>query len=78
MKHIHIFTMSFFFLFVIRAFQLKTIEALLGSSAKVGEVIVFGMVTQLKEVTLRKKFLKVGFLITAVFPDEFLKLFPIS
>lgn len=63
---------------MIRAFQLKTIEALLGSSAKVGEVIVFGMVTQLKEVTLRKKFLKVGFLVTTVFPNEFLKLFPIS
>lgn len=65
-------------MFVIHAFQLKTIEALLGSSAKVGEVIVFGMVTQLKEVTLRKKFLKVGFLVTTVFPNEFLKLFPIS
>uniref|UniRef100_A0A671V7T5 DNA polymerase epsilon subunit n=1 Tax=Sparus aurata TaxID=8175 RepID=A0A671V7T5_SPAAU len=30
-------------------FQLKTIEALLGSTAKLGEVIVLGMVTQLKE-----------------------------
>ncbi|KAL4613102.1 DNA polymerase epsilon subunit 2 [Arapaima gigas] len=30
-------------------FQLRTVEALLGSTAKVGEVIVLGMVTQLKE-----------------------------
>uniref|UniRef100_A0A8C4E504 DNA polymerase epsilon subunit n=1 Tax=Dicentrarchus labrax TaxID=13489 RepID=A0A8C4E504_DICLA len=30
-------------------FQLKTIEALLGSTSKLGEVIVLGMVTQLKE-----------------------------
>uniref|UniRef100_H3DIP1 DNA polymerase epsilon subunit n=1 Tax=Tetraodon nigroviridis TaxID=99883 RepID=H3DIP1_TETNG len=30
-------------------FQLKTIEALLGSTAKMGEVIVLGMITQLKE-----------------------------
>ncbi|XP_036398745.1 DNA polymerase epsilon subunit 2 [Megalops cyprinoides] len=30
-------------------FQLKTVEALLGSTAKVGEVIVLGMITQLKE-----------------------------
>uniref|UniRef100_A0A3B3YGF5 DNA polymerase epsilon subunit n=1 Tax=Poecilia mexicana TaxID=48701 RepID=A0A3B3YGF5_9TELE len=30
-------------------FQLRTIEALLGSSAKLGEVIVLGMITQLKE-----------------------------
>uniref|UniRef100_A0A7N8WW56 DNA polymerase epsilon subunit n=1 Tax=Mastacembelus armatus TaxID=205130 RepID=A0A7N8WW56_9TELE len=30
-------------------FQLKTIEALLGSNAKLGEVIVLGMITQLKE-----------------------------
>uniref|UniRef100_H3B8I2 DNA polymerase epsilon subunit n=1 Tax=Latimeria chalumnae TaxID=7897 RepID=H3B8I2_LATCH len=30
-------------------FQLKTIETLLGSTAKVGEVIVLGMITQLKE-----------------------------
>ncbi|XP_046874352.1 DNA polymerase epsilon subunit 2 isoform X2 [Hypomesus transpacificus] len=30
-------------------FQLKTIEALLGCTAKLGEVIVLGMVTQLKE-----------------------------
>uniref|UniRef100_A0A672HCA2 DNA polymerase epsilon subunit n=1 Tax=Salarias fasciatus TaxID=181472 RepID=A0A672HCA2_SALFA len=30
-------------------FQLKTIEALLGSTAKLGEVIVLGMITQLKE-----------------------------
>uniref|UniRef100_A0A8B9L987 DNA polymerase II subunit 2 n=1 Tax=Astyanax mexicanus TaxID=7994 RepID=A0A8B9L987_ASTMX len=30
-------------------FQLKTVEALLGSTAKLGEVIVLGMVTQLKE-----------------------------
>ncbi|XP_068608394.1 DNA polymerase epsilon subunit 2 [Brachionichthys hirsutus] len=30
-------------------FQLKTIEALLGSTAKLGEVIVLGMVTQMKE-----------------------------
>ncbi|XP_070605001.1 DNA polymerase epsilon subunit 2 isoform X2 [Erythrolamprus reginae] len=30
-------------------FQLKTIETLLGSSAKMGEVIVLGMITQLKE-----------------------------
>uniref|UniRef100_A0A670HJR7 DNA polymerase epsilon subunit n=1 Tax=Podarcis muralis TaxID=64176 RepID=A0A670HJR7_PODMU len=32
-------------------FQLKTIETLLGNSAKVKEVIVLGMITQLKEVT---------------------------
>uniref|UniRef100_A0A8B9FAU2 DNA polymerase epsilon subunit n=1 Tax=Amazona collaria TaxID=241587 RepID=A0A8B9FAU2_9PSIT len=31
-------------------FQLKTIEALLGNTAKVGELIVLGMITQLKEV----------------------------
>lgn len=31
--------------------QLKTVEALLGSSAKLGEVIILGMVTQLKEVS---------------------------
>lgn len=31
-------------------FQLKTVEALLGSTAKLGEVIVLGMITQLKEV----------------------------
>ncbi|KAJ8394237.1 hypothetical protein AAFF_G00048200 [Aldrovandia affinis] len=30
-------------------FQLKTVEALLGSTARLGEVIVLGMVTQLKE-----------------------------
>ncbi|XP_034289221.1 DNA polymerase epsilon subunit 2 [Pantherophis guttatus] len=30
-------------------FQLKTVETLLGSSAKMGEVIVLGMITQLKE-----------------------------
>uniref|UniRef100_A0A8B9F9R5 DNA polymerase epsilon subunit n=1 Tax=Amazona collaria TaxID=241587 RepID=A0A8B9F9R5_9PSIT len=30
-------------------FQLKTIEALLGNTAKVGELIVLGMITQLKE-----------------------------
>ncbi|KAF2976079.1 hypothetical protein EK904_005965, partial [Melospiza melodia maxima] len=30
-------------------FQLKTVETLLGSPAKVGEVIVLGMITQLKE-----------------------------
>uniref|UniRef100_H2MC41 DNA polymerase epsilon subunit n=1 Tax=Oryzias latipes TaxID=8090 RepID=H2MC41_ORYLA len=30
-------------------FQLKTIEALLGSTSKLGEVIVLGMITQLKE-----------------------------
>ncbi|XP_051761811.1 DNA polymerase epsilon subunit 2-like isoform X2 [Ctenopharyngodon idella] len=30
-------------------FQLKTVEALLGSTAKVGEVIVLGMISQLKE-----------------------------
>uniref|UniRef100_A0A8K9UNI7 DNA polymerase epsilon subunit n=1 Tax=Oncorhynchus mykiss TaxID=8022 RepID=A0A8K9UNI7_ONCMY len=30
-------------------FQLQTVEALLGSTAKLGEVIVLGMVTQLKE-----------------------------
>lgn len=30
--------------------QLKTVEALLGSTAKLGEVIVLGMITQLKEV----------------------------
>ncbi|PWA22562.1 hypothetical protein CCH79_00015177, partial [Gambusia affinis] len=30
-------------------FQLRTIEALLGSTAKLGEVIVLGMITQLKE-----------------------------
>lgn len=56
MKHSHFYHVFFLLFFVIRAFQLKTIEALLGSSAKVGEVIVFGMVTQLKEVTMRKKF----------------------
>jgi len=33
-------------------FQLKTVEALLGSTAKLGEVIVLGMITQLKEVGL--------------------------
>ena len=38
-------------LIVIHLFQLKTIEALLGSTAKLGEVIVLGMVTQLKEVS---------------------------
>uniref|UniRef100_A0A8C6XIP0 DNA polymerase II subunit 2 n=1 Tax=Naja naja TaxID=35670 RepID=A0A8C6XIP0_NAJNA len=32
-------------------FQLKTVETLLGSSAKMGEVIVLGMITQLKEVS---------------------------
>lgn len=32
--------------------QLKTVEALLGSTAKVGEVIVLGMISQLKEVFL--------------------------
>lgn len=31
-------------------FQLRTVEALLGSTAKLREVIVLGMVTQLKEV----------------------------
>uniref|UniRef100_A0A8C6J940 DNA polymerase epsilon subunit n=1 Tax=Melopsittacus undulatus TaxID=13146 RepID=A0A8C6J940_MELUD len=31
-------------------FQLKTIEALLGNTTKVGELIVLGMITQLKEV----------------------------
>ncbi|KAH0503390.1 DNA polymerase epsilon subunit 2 [Microtus ochrogaster] len=31
-------------------FQLKTIETLLGSTSKVGDVIVLGMITQLKEV----------------------------
>uniref|UniRef100_A0A670XTU3 DNA polymerase II subunit 2 n=1 Tax=Pseudonaja textilis TaxID=8673 RepID=A0A670XTU3_PSETE len=30
-------------------FQLKTVETLLGNSAKMGEVIVLGMITQLKE-----------------------------
>lgn len=35
---------------VCHLFQLKTIEALLGSTAKMGEVIVLGMITQLKEV----------------------------
>lgn len=30
-------------------FQLKTVEALLGSSARLGEVIVLGMITQLRE-----------------------------
>ncbi|XP_053366159.1 DNA polymerase epsilon subunit 2 isoform X1 [Clarias gariepinus] len=30
-------------------FQLKTVEALLGNTAKLGEVIVLGMITQLKE-----------------------------
>ncbi|MEQ2280029.1 hypothetical protein AMECASPLE_015380 [Ameca splendens] len=30
-------------------FQLRTVEALLGSTAKLGEVIVLGMITQLKE-----------------------------
>ncbi|XP_068948073.1 DNA polymerase epsilon subunit 2 isoform X1 [Petaurus breviceps papuanus] len=30
-------------------FQLKTIETLLGSTAKIGEVIVLGMITQMKE-----------------------------
>ncbi|KAL2099287.1 hypothetical protein ACEWY4_005767 [Coilia grayii] len=30
-------------------FQLKTVEALLGSTSKLGEVIVLGMITQLKE-----------------------------
>ncbi|XP_039597851.1 DNA polymerase epsilon subunit 2 [Polypterus senegalus] len=30
-------------------FQLKTVEALLGSTAKLGEIIVLGMITQLKE-----------------------------
>ncbi|XP_019351633.2 DNA polymerase epsilon subunit 2 isoform X1 [Alligator mississippiensis] len=30
-------------------FQLKTIESLLGNTAKIGEVIVLGMITQLKE-----------------------------
>ncbi|KAI5101927.1 DNA polymerase epsilon subunit 2, partial [Silurus meridionalis] len=30
-------------------FQLKTVEALLGSTVKLGEVIVLGMITQLKE-----------------------------
>ncbi|XP_030308147.1 DNA polymerase epsilon subunit 2 isoform X2 [Calypte anna] len=30
-------------------FQLKTVESLLGNTAKVGEVIVLGMITQLKE-----------------------------
>ncbi|TMS21689.1 DNA polymerase epsilon subunit 2 [Larimichthys crocea] len=37
-------------------FQLKTIEALLGSTSKLGEVIVLGMVTQLKEVGTRTRF----------------------
>uniref|UniRef100_A0A670Y1Q0 DNA polymerase II subunit 2 n=1 Tax=Pseudonaja textilis TaxID=8673 RepID=A0A670Y1Q0_PSETE len=32
-------------------FQLKTVETLLGNSAKMGEVIVLGMITQLKEVS---------------------------
>ena len=31
-------------------FQLKPIEYLLGTTAKLGEVIVLGMLTQLKEV----------------------------
>ncbi|MED6232907.1 DNA polymerase epsilon subunit 2 [Ataeniobius toweri] len=31
-------------------FQLRTVEALLGSTAKLGEVIVLGMITQLKEL----------------------------
>ncbi|XP_066539061.1 DNA polymerase epsilon subunit 2 [Hoplias malabaricus] len=30
-------------------FQLKTVEALLGSTAKLGEIIVLGMITQIKE-----------------------------
>ncbi|KAH0620208.1 hypothetical protein JD844_020253 [Phrynosoma platyrhinos] len=32
-------------------FQLKTVETLLGNSAKVGDVIVLGMITQMKEVS---------------------------
>uniref|UniRef100_A0A452TPC1 DNA polymerase II subunit 2 n=1 Tax=Ursus maritimus TaxID=29073 RepID=A0A452TPC1_URSMA len=32
-------------------FQLKTIETLLGSTTKIGDVIVLGMITQLKEVS---------------------------
>lgn len=32
-------------------FQLKTVETLLGNTAKVREVIVLGMITQLKEVS---------------------------
>ena len=36
-------------------FQLKPIEYLLGTTAKLGEVIVLGMLTQLKEVRPRKK-----------------------
>ncbi|XP_040598944.1 DNA polymerase epsilon subunit 2 isoform X3 [Mesocricetus auratus] len=36
-------------------FQLKTIETLLGSTTKVGDVIVLGMITQLKEVGLKIK-----------------------
>ena len=31
-------------------FQLKPVEFLLGSSSKLGEIIVLGMLTQLKEV----------------------------
>ncbi|KAG8126709.1 hypothetical protein E2320_021781, partial [Naja naja] len=37
-------------------FQLKTVETLLGSSAKMGEVIVLGMITQLKEVGMKMKY----------------------
>ncbi|XP_036110194.1 DNA polymerase epsilon subunit 2 isoform X9 [Molossus molossus] len=34
-------------------FQLKTVETLLGSTTKIGDVIVLGMITQLKEVGLK-------------------------
>ncbi|KAJ3613886.1 hypothetical protein NHX12_020130 [Muraenolepis orangiensis] len=36
-------------------FQLKTVEALLGCTAKLGEVIVLGMITQLKEAGMRTR-----------------------
>ncbi|XP_045443456.1 DNA polymerase epsilon subunit 2 isoform X11 [Pipistrellus kuhlii] len=36
-------------------FQLKTIETLLGNTTKIGDVIVLGMITQLKEVGLKIK-----------------------
>lgn len=43
----YIFSLRIYFVL----FQLKTIETLLGNTTKIGDVIVLGMITQLKEVS---------------------------
>lgn len=40
--------------------QLKSVEFLLGSTAKIGELIVLGMLTQIKEVSILNKFLMIN------------------